>query len=386
MNSRVLCFLLILLLVLSLIVGCASNGKVDIAADDKVEDIEIEEEEVPSLRIVYTFSNYHAPLIVAAAKNNAFENEGIYLEEIIEGEKYALISDGEKVSNIELVAVRDGKDVMDMLAQGNGELGFSSMEFPLKTIDDGYDIKILGPIGMDGMALVMGQDMPIDDLDSFMQYIREHDEPLSIGYHAPSTMPIILFEAAMKERAISFTRNPGQKDNDILLVDLKGTANLIPSLQAEQVVDGWIGFSPFPELAELEGAGKVILDLDGFNPMGRWNEFPHSVISARDGAIENHYKEIGEFFKLLSIAMKYMNQNEQEVGGLVADWIGTSADAIASSNISYSMKASQNWIDNADVVFRYLQDSGKFKGKLANGQLGNMRDDIFYFTFALNSQ
>jgi len=377
----------ICLLILALMAGCSDNSNTDVAIDDEVEDVGEEAEEgIPSLRIAYTYSNHHAPLIVAAAKNNGFQDEEVYLEEIVEGDKYGLISKEEKICNIELVPVRDGDEGMALLAERNADLSFSSMEFPLKVMDKGKDIKIISPISMDGLALVMKQDIPVEGVEGFMEYIREQEEPISIGYHAPSTIPRILFEAAIGERAVTITEDPNRKDKDILLVDLKGTANLIPSLQSEQVVDGWIGPSPFPELAEAEEAGKIVFDIRELNPMGRWSKFPYAVISATEDAIENYHDEITEFFKLLSIAIGYIDENREEAGGLVADWIGMSQEAAVNSTVCYSMEISQEWFDNVDVLLRHLHNSKELTGELGDGQLDNIRSNIFYFAFVLNSQ
>lgn len=391
LRRRYLYSLFIWLLILALIGGCSSNGNGDMAIDGQAEDggESVEEElgeDMPSLKVAYTYSNYHAPLIVAAAKNNGFQDEGIYLEEIVEGEEYNLISGEEKICKIELMAVRDGEEVMALLSGGKADLGFSSIEFPLRAIDKGDDIKVIGPISMDGMALVMGQDEDVEGVEGFMEYIREREEPISIGYHAPSTIPTILFQAAMGERAVTITEDPNRKDKDILLVDLKGTANLIPSLQSERLVDGWVGPSPFPELAELEGAGNIVLDMRELNPMGRWNRFPYGVVSATGAAIGNYHGEITEFFKLLSLAIDYIDKNREEAGGLVADWIGMSSEAAVNSTVTYSMEISQEWLDNVDVLFKHLQNSRELTGELGDGELDNIRGNIFYFAFALNSQ
>ncbi|NLJ97673.1 MAG: ABC transporter substrate-binding protein [Tissierellia bacterium] len=388
MKRRGLCFVLALVIVLTLMVGCASKEKEEETVKEEVEEIEEEKEEsndIPTLSIGYIFSNHQAPLIVAAAMNEEFKDEGVYLKEVVGGEEYVLMSGDDEIANIDLVAVDDGEEIMAMMTQGDLQMGLSSIDLPLTVIDDGHKIKILGPINVDGIGLVMSEDSPINNADDFIEYVKIQDKPVIIGYPSPDNVSAILFETVMKEMNIMATEDPDDINSDILLLDLKGTANLIPSLTNEQV-DGWIGLSPFPELAEVEKAGKVVLDMRDLPPSGKWHEFPCCVFSATDDAIEDYPEEMEQLFKLLVIASEYANENKEDAGKLVADWTGMSKDAARSTTTIYTIEASQKWFDNVDIILKHLQKSGKLEGELKGRALKDIKNKIFYLDFAKNLQ
>jgi NitT/TauT family transport system substrate-binding protein len=65
--------------------------------------------------------------------------------------------------------------------------------------------------------------------------IKASATPFKIGYHSPTSAPRVVFEGALHKACFKISGNPNDVDGDILMVDLKSTANLIPALLSRQV-------------------------------------------------------------------------------------------------------------------------------------------------------
>lgn len=408
MKKRIIAILLICIMSISVIAGCSPSEKVEekpaeVASTDQdttekeeekeeAEEAEIDEaeaeeaeeasnDEIPTLGIGYMFSNHQTPLIVAAAKNEEFSNEDVYLKEVVSREKYVLMSGEDELANIDVVVADNGGEVMTMMTQNHLQLGLSSIGLPLTTIDKGHKMKVLGPIHVDGIGLVMDKDTTLDGFEDFVEYVKESEEPVKIGYHSPANAPVILFEKAIKDMDLTVTENPEDLSADILLINLKGTANLIPALLSKEV-DGWVGPSPFPELATVENSGKVVFDLKDLPPEGEWHNFPCCVFSANTDTIEKYPNEIEQFYKLLTIASNYANENKDETGQIVADWMGVSEEAAKNSITEFTTDANEQWLKNAEVTFNSLKDSDKFSGDISGKSFEEIMGEVFDLSFA----
>lgn len=335
--------------------------------------------DLPTLGIGYMFSNHQTPLIVAAAKNEDFKTEGAYLKEVLPREKY-ILNDGEKdVANIDVVVAENGGEVMTMLTQGQLQLGIASIGLPLTTIDKGHEMRVLGPIHTDGIALVMEKDSPLNNFDDFVGFVKEKEEPVKVGYHSPANAPVILFEKATTEYGLKVTESPEDVDADILLINLKGTANLIPSLLANEV-DAFIGPSPFPELAKVEDTGKIIFDLRDLPPSGKWHNFPCCVFSANSDALAANPAEIEAFYEVLTTAANFANANKDETGLIVSEWMGVNEEAAKNTITHFTTDADDNWMKNVEVTFDSLQATDKFEGSLKDKSFGEIKDQVIDLT------
>ena len=344
-------------------------------AEEETEEDTETAEELPTLGIGYMFSNHQTPLIVAAAKNEAFQSEGAYLKEVLPREKY-ILNDGEKdIANIDVVVAQNGGEVMTMLTQGQLQMGIASIGLPLTTIDKGHDMKVLGPIHTDGIALVMEMDSPLEGYEDFLAYVEEHDGPVKVGYHSPANAPVILFTQATTEQGLVVTESPEETDADILLVNLKGTANLIPSLLSKEV-DAFIGPSPFPELAKVEESGKIIFDLRDLPPEGEWHNFPCCVFSANTDTLNAEPEVIEAFYEVLTTAANFANENKEETGKIVADWMGVNEEAASNTITHFTTNADEDWLRNVEVTFDSLQGTGNFEGSLKDKAFDEIKDQV----------
>lgn len=382
--------LLSLLFVFSLVFTACGNSSEEIVKDQETaQEVEEEKDEeteqtttdLEGVQIGYMFSNHQAPLIVAAGLGEKL-GDGAYLEEVIPKEEYLVVDEnGKKAFYLNLVVGDNGGELMTLMNQDRLDMAFGSVGLPLTNIDEGSHMKVLSPIHVDGIGLIMLPDQPVDNFEDFINFVGESEEPVIIGYHSPQNAPVILFSTAMKEEGYIVTEDPTKEDADILLVNLKGTGNLIPSLQNGEV-HAFIGPSPFPELAVLEETGKLIVDLKDLPPKGKWENFPCCVTIASDQAIENKSEEIKIIFDILSRAADFANNDKVRAGEIIAEWMGVDQRAAENTNTVYTTDPTETWFKNFNVTYESLQEDGALEGILKDRSLEEAYEDVFYLDFA----
>lgn len=335
--------------------------------------------EVPTIKIGYTMVDHHSPLMVAARKGEEFKTYGTYLKPVVDKEKYELYSDGKKVANIELIVTKSGSEAATLFAQKHEDLALMSVTAAMSAIDGGIPVKILSPLQTEGLALVFPKDNPLNGWNEFVKYLDNQTEPVKIGYHSPTSAPLMVFEAALKQNNISYTRNPNDTNAKILLVDLKDTPNLIPALTSKQV-DGWVGPSPHPQVAEKTGTGHIVLDLRDLPPEGTWHDAPCCVVAGRTEFYSQHQEAVAKFLKLLSYAGDYSNKNHDEYASIVSQWIGIPLDAAKASTIKFLVYPSETWLKNVGIYQDLMNDMKKYKGPLKDKKLDDVKNLVYDFS------
>ena len=131
--------------------------------------------------------------------------------------------------------------------------------------------------------------------------MKDSKEPVKIGFHSPTSAPKIVLEGALVKAGLKVTLDPSDSKADVLLVDLKETSNLLASLTAGQV-EAVVGPSPFPEVAQTRGIGKVLVNLGELPPAGQWANFPCCVGVASEEMIAKHPEVVRAFVALISPA------------------------------------------------------------------------------------
>ena len=369
---------LLLLIICSVLVakmtGCNQNNQDQEGLESSVDN------ETPTFKIGYIYTNHQTPLMMAAAKGDSFMEQGIYLKEVISKEKYVLMEDEKPIANLELVVNKSGSETMTMLAQGHCDIGLASNTAFITSKDQGNDVKILAPVHTEGIGLVVGVDSGIEGWENFVNAVESGDKPYTVGYHSPTSAPLILFEAALQEAGISYSKNPEDVDASIMLMDLKGTGNLIPAMTSGQV-QAWVGPSPYPELAVTEKVGKIALDMKHLPPEGQWYDFPCCVIGTTDRvALENSY-EMEKIVELISKSADYCNEHMDEAAQVTSDFTGVSLDAAKLSTIKYTANPSEEWINNMGLTYNTLKDTGKISNQLMEDDFEEAKDKIFDFSF-----
>lgn len=362
-----------------ILTGCSGTSQ-NTGGQSPTTETPVEKIEVPSFKIGYIYTNHQTPLMLAAHKGEELKDQGIYLKEVIPKQKYILIENEEAVAEIELVVNKSGSETMTMLAQGHIDLGLASNTAFITSRDQGNLVKILCPVHTEGIGLVAAADSSMNQWEDFVAQVKAGNEQLSIGYHSPTSAPLILFEAALREAGIDYTKDPADIDSPVLLVDLKGTSNLLPALTSKQV-DALVGPSPYPELAVTEGAGKIILDMKHMEPEGKWYDFPCCVLGTTEKFIEEYSLEVGKIVELIAIATHYCETHPEEAAAVTAEFTGVSLDAAKMSTIKYTAEPSEAWINNLGLTFETLKETDSLTKDLVDKDFEAAKGEIFDFSF-----
>lgn len=372
MRKKITFAISMLLMICLALVGCGQ-------AQDTTS--QAPEEKVPTINLGYVFTNHQTPLLVAAVKGETFKDMGSYLKPVIPKEKYELISNGEKVADINFVVTKSGSEITTLLAQKHVDVALGSVTAFMHGVDQKTPIKVLSPIQTEGMGLVVSKDSNINDWDSFAAYVKEAKQPVKIGYHSPTSGPKIVFEGALEKAGISVTQDPNDLKAEILLVDLKSTSNLNPALTSGQV-DGWVGPSPYPEVAATEGIGKIAFELRNLPPEGHWHDFPCCVVGAHQEIIDAHPAAMQALVEMIHKVSDWCNANKEEAATITAEWIGISAEAAKASNIVYTTTPTAEWEKGADTYIMILNEMNKFNGDLKGKTYAEVKAALTDFSFA----
>lgn len=250
-------------------------------------------------------------------------------------------------------------------------------------IDKGTPMKIVCPLQTEGMALVVPKDSSLTSWESLLQRVKESKEPVKIGFHSPTSAPKIVLEGALVKAGLKVTLDPSDSKADVLLVDLKETSNLLASLTAGQV-EAVVGPSPFPEVAQTRGIGKVLVNLGDLPPAGQWANFPCCVGVASEEMIAKNPEIVRAFVALISRVGAWCNAHPQQAGEIAAQWIGLPPEAGRKSSLVFLGNFNDSWLRGADTYLRILDSMNKFSGSLRHKTMEQARplliDDSFLDT------
>jgi len=357
--------------VLLLFSGCGANGSQSVSVDDKP---------VPEINLSYIFVDHQSPIMVALNKGEEFKDFGVYFKPIIEKELYNLMSGEDVIAEVELIVAKSGSELATLFAQRHVDIGSFSITAGMTGVDTETPFKILAPVHTEGLGLVFPKDSELDGWDDFLNYVSTQDELIKIGYHSPTSAPLIVFEGALHREGINYTHDPNDYSADILLVDLRATSNFIPALNSGEV-DAWVGPSPHPQVAKTTGVGKIVMDLRDLPPSGYWHDFPCCVIAATDELIENNPEIPEKFMELTTKSAQWCNDNSDEAAIITAEWVGIPEEAAKLSTVVYTTDPSENWMRGAEIILDVLNDMGNFTGLLEDKKLEEVHDLLFDFSF-----
>jgi len=379
--------LLVVFLAMSMtLVGCGSKNEGATGTPQATPQTTTEpapvvnEKDLPNFKIGYIYTNHQTPLMLAADKAEELKSEGVYLKEVIEKQKYTLMENDEPIANIELVVNKNGAETMTMIAQGHIDLALASNTAFITSRDQGNAVKILAPVHTEGIGLVVEKDSAINNWEDFVAVVDKGEKQISVGYHSPTSAPLILFEAALREAGIAYTKDPADIKTSVMLVDLKGTNNLLPAMTSKQV-DAWVGPSPYPELAVTEGVGKIALDMKHMEPEGKWHDFPCCVLGTTDNVIAQYPAEVKKIVDLIKVAANYSSEHMDEAAIVTAEFTGVALEAAQMSTIKYTADPSEAWVNNMGVTYDTLKATESLSKDLVDKDFEAAKADIFDFSF-----
>ena len=319
--------------------------------------------ELPVIRVGYIHTTNHTPLMVAMAMEQKLDAGGYSLFPIIPKEKYELRKDGKALAMLDILVIKSGSETATLFAQKQLDVGLSSITAIMAGIDKNSPMKIVAPLVLASGGLVASKDFPADDWAGFIAQVKASKTPVSVGYHSPSSSPIIILEAALKSENIKVSHNPLDADAQVILVDLKGMPNLLPALSSKQVA-AVVGPEPFPPTAVVKGAGKVLVQLRDMPPAGKWFEYPCCVAVASTDMIANRPEDVKNFVQFIAAMNKWCNEHNKEASVIGAKWIGLTEEMGKLSQLRFIPSFTDNWKEGAAGYMDVLNQANYFKGSL----------------------
>lgn len=349
------------------------SSKTEEASSKKTED------SIPTINVSWG-NDLHTGIMNVPLKNpDAFKDKSTRLNPLSD-QQFELIKDGKKIALFNFVPTKGGSEVATLMSQKHLDAAFTSNTAILTGVDQGTDIKILSPIQTDGVALVFPPDTKLSGWDSVKKYIKDSKVPVKIGYHSPISGPRIVIESTLKKEGLNVTEDPADSKADVLLVDLKGSSNLLPSLSSKQV-DAWVGPSHHPEAAEEKGVGKIVVKLKDFPPQGQWENFPCCVFAARTEVMDKNPEVLQAFTDVIKYSAEYAMSNKDVVAKTLAGVVGVSEDTVKSCEINYTTDPSEKWQSGIKVYADAISDMGKFSGQLKGKSFDEIKKQVFDFRY-----
>ncbi len=338
--------------------------------------------EPPVLRVSYGITTHQEAFMVAMALGEKFKDKGIYLKPVVEKEKFDLMMNGKKVARLNVIVTKSGSEAASLFAQNHLDLTTNSFPAMLSAIDRGTKIKVLSPLQSDAIAMVARKDVGAKGWDGFRTYVKKSAKPVTVGYHSPTSAPKIVFEGAMDSAGLRITEdaNATKADADILMVDLKGVANVIPAMVAKQVEFAVVP-APTPEVVESKNQGHIVLQMKELPPAGRWKSFPCCCVAGRTEIIEKNPEAVKAFVKLLTMTSKWCGKNKLEAAQAASDWLGVPTSVIAKADMEFSTTVTKKWLKNAALYPEMLSRLGQLSGQLKDKKLDDVKNLVFDFRF-----
>lgn len=337
--------------------------------------------EVPTLSFAYGTDTHTCLPNVAMKDPAAFAGKSIRINPVSDSQ-FELIKENKIIAKFNVLPSKSGAESATMMAQGQLDSVLCSNTAILSAYDVGTEVKILAPLQGGGVSLVMAPDTDFYGWEAFKKYIQSSDKPVKIGYHSAVSGPRIIIESVLKDAGLKLTENPADMSADVLMVDLKGAQNLLPSIRSG-AVDAWVGPSAHPENAVDQNLGKVVMTLADFPPQGQWNIFPCCVMAATNKVIQEHPEVMEALVSVVADCTEYAGTNPDKFAEINSPIIGIKKEVIMASNknIVYSSDPSPAWQDGIKVYFQAIKDMGKFSNRLKDADYAVVQKEVFSFDF-----
>jgi len=336
--------------------------------------------DVPTVRLGHAPHDHHAPLYIAAVKEEYFREAGRpYLEKVSYKHSYKLMIDDRVIANVEIDSGTGGIQLIRKLDEKILDVSFGGVPAIISMIDKGSNIKIIAPVMSEGSSLVVSKNLPVSDWAEFVAYIREQKKPVKIGYKVDVSVQNLIFETALSAEKLSFSRNIASEDVDVVVINLHGANNLIPSLKAG-VIDGFVVMQPYPALAEENGDAKVISQLSSLPPSGHWRGYPCCALAAGEDYIENHDEIVQALVDLFERAGKFIVSHPDESAQITAEWLLTSESVERRSlpTIKFLSRYNDEWNRGVDFWLNSLNARGSLVGNVKKGIETDNVEDVLY--------
>ncbi len=332
--------------------------------------------EVPTINLSWGNEMHTGIMYLPFIAPELFENESVRINPLSE-DMGELQVDGQTIANIKRIVTKGGSECATMMGQESLDIALTSSTAMMTAYDVDAGVSILSPIQCDGVAITAKVDAPYNTFLEFVEYAKSAEQPVKAGYHSAISSPRVVLESAMKDAGLNVTEDPSDFNADVLMVDLKGVQNLVPSLSSGQV-EIWAGPAPHPQNAEDNGVGKIISTLNEL-PEGKWAEFPCCCYAARNVIVEEHPEVIEALGQVITYTADYANNNQEATGELLAEIVGVEKDILPRSLIVYGTEPNDTFVNGINIYYNAMKEMGKFSGKLIENDFETAKETLFNF-------
>lgn len=366
---------LLIALTIGSMTGCASTPAIAPSTADPASQAAAPKE-IPTLTISWGNEMHTGIMNLPFAAPELFKDKSARVNPLSDSHG-EIIKDGQVIAIVNRVVTKGGAECATMMGQNHLDVAFTSSTAMLTAYDTGTELNIHAPIQCDGVAIAAVKDAPYSNFEELVAYAKKADMPIKAGYHSAVSSPRIVLESALSEAGLKVTEDPSEFDADVLMIDLKGIQNLIPSLTSKQV-DLWAGPAPNPQIAEETGVGKIIATLNDL-PGGKWVNFPCCVLAARDEIYTKHPEVIDALASITTDAANFANDHKAEASKLISPIIGVEEDVLMMSNIVYTTKPDERFQNGIGIYFDAMTKMGKFNGRIASKSFDEVKTEVFNF-------
>ncbi|MBR5815220.1 MAG: ABC transporter substrate-binding protein [Methanocorpusculaceae archaeon] len=171
---------------------------------------------VKEISVGYLASDHDGPLFVLLKDWKFFkDNYNTYLKPVTEKvgkiDKAELYINGKKVCDVKLIEGSAGPQLMTLLQQNQSQYAVAGTPPFVSAVDkstSAVDIKILAPIMMNGSGLVVSDEAPADDWNSFIAWVKERSaegKPVVIADPQLGSIQDVQLKAALDSAGIGYT-------------------------------------------------------------------------------------------------------------------------------------------------------------------------------------
>ena len=171
---------------------------------------------VKEISVGYLASDHDGPLFILLKDWKFFkDNYNTYLKPVTEKvgkiDKAELYVNGKKVCDVKLIEGSAGPQLMTLLQQNQIQYAVAGTPPFVSAVDkstSAVDIKILAPIMMNGSGLVVSDEAPADDWNSFIAWVKERSaegKPVVIADPQLGSIQDVQLKAALDSAGIGYT-------------------------------------------------------------------------------------------------------------------------------------------------------------------------------------
>ncbi len=302
---------------------------------------------------------------------------GVALAERKAGEVYDLVADGAAVARLKIRKVKGGSGMPAAMEAGQLDIGLGGVAAVAKFVDKGADMKIIAPLHTDGDFLVVGNDYPANDWDSFVSLLKKTGSPLTVGYKAPVAVAKLIFVRALDAEGVAWSEGTAAAGAKVVMVNVHGGKNIIPSFVSGGI-DAFVMNQPVPSVAKVKGIGRIIADLSTLPPRGRWSKHPCCCVAATGKTLAEHRPIVRNFLKVLIVATDIINADRQAAALTAAAWTrqkpAVEKDSVP--GINYTAVPGPAYMDGLKVWATLMEEERQFTGRLKGRKPADVVENI----------